>query len=141
MKNVRITSILVLLAALGTAAAVPASAAPKDAAIGYWARQITVTSWNVLRERSETNSIFEGASRRAVISTMGEPAQRLSQDVWVYDDFAPDLAEARQRGCNILVVTFVGEKLATMKFVNTPAEEKIAAAVKAGQSGHYASDS
>ena len=134
-----IATILVLAGALSASAPVPASAAPKDAAIGYWASQIRVTSWNVLRERSESNSIFEGSSRRAVLATMGEPAQRLAPDVWVYDDYRPDLTEARQQGCNILVVTFVGEKLATMKFVNHPAVDVIAAAVKAGRSERYAS--
>ncbi|HUJ44673.1 MAG TPA: hypothetical protein VLW52_13820 [Opitutaceae bacterium] len=138
--NTRTTSILVLIAALGTAASVPASAAPKDAAVGYWASRITVTSWDDLFETSVSNSIFAGASRQAVLSTMGEPAERLSPDVWTYDDCRPDFAEARERGCNILVVTFAQDRVARMKFVNRPAIDVIAAAVRVGRSVHYASN-
>ena len=139
MKS-RITTMLVLAGALSAFAPVSASAKTKDAAIGYWASQITVNSWNVLLERSESNSVFEGASRRAVLATMGAPAHRLSPDVWVYDDYQPDLTEARERGCDILVITFAQEKVATMKFVNPPAAEVIAAAARTARSDRYASN-
>ncbi len=135
----RHVSILVLAAALSAPALLPVSAAPQDTAVGYWASRITATRWNSLLERSESQTLFEGTSRAAVVTALGQPARVLSADVWVYDNCRPDQAVARERGCNVLVVTFADDKVAEMRFVNHPAVEMIAANSKVNRTDLIAS--
>jgi len=138
--NTRTTSVLICLAVLlGSTALSFASDAPKDAsAIGYWASRINVTTWNDLMDRSEDQAIVPGTGRSSVASILGQPAQELSPDVWVFDNCQPDDQEAHAKGCDILLVTFEHDRVANLKFVNQVAAEVIAAHLKGAHPERYA---
>ena len=130
--NTRTSSVILIAAALQTAAFLPAFAAPAGGpAIGYPASTVTTWSWDDLLERSATHAIRPGTDRAEVLSAMGQPARRLAPDVWVYEGYKPDLAEAEARGCTHLVVNFAQGRVANLKFVNAPAVAVIAAQMKA----------
>src|SRR5512146_3060691 len=97
--NKRTTPILILVASLVSAtAATFASEAPKGApAVGFWASKVTVTSWNDLLDRSESNAIVAGTDRNSVLAELGRPAQELSPDVWIYGNCQPDQAAAQAK--------------------------------------------
>ncbi len=128
----RTSSILLIAAALQTVALLSAFGAPAGTpAIGYRARTVTAWSWNGLLQRSDTQTICAGIDRADVLSAMGQPARQLAPDVWLYEGYKPDLAEAEARGCTLLVITFAQGKVADLKFVNAPAAEVITAQTKA----------
>ena len=138
--NPRIPSVLILAAALSASALSPLFAAPKDTpAIGYWVSSVTETSWDDLLLRTDTRTVFPGSSRSIVLTALGQPMSKLAPDVWVYDGFQPDLNQAVQQGCTILVVTFANDRVENMKFVNRPAIEIFAENLKTKQPGRYAS--
>ncbi len=137
--NARTSSILLFAAALQTVALFPAFGAPAGTpAVGYRASTVTTWSWDDLLERSDTHTICAGIDRAEVLSAMGPPARKLAPDVWLYEHYRPDLAEAETRGCTLLVVTFAHGKVADMEFVNAPAAEAIAAGIKATGPNRYA---
>ncbi len=126
--NTRTSSILLIAAAMQTVALLPAFGAPAGTpAIGYRASTVTAWTWNDLLQRSDTRVIRAGIGRADVLSAMGEPTRQLAPDVWLYEGYQPDLAEAEARGCTLLVVTFAQDRVADLKFVNAPAAEVIAA--------------
>ena len=138
--NTRIPSVLILAAALSATALSPLFAAPKETpAIGYWASRVTETTWDDLLLRTETRTVFPGSSRSIVLAALGQPMSKLAPDVWVYDGFQPDLNQAVQQGCTILVVTFANDRVENMKFVNRPAIDIVAADLKKKSPGRYAS--
>jgi hypothetical protein len=95
-------------------------------AIAYPVSKISVNSWNSLLATSQTRTISTGASKTAVLSWLGKPAQELSSNVFLYDNCAPDQSVALERGCNTLVITFAEGKVADLKFVNGSAKMVIA---------------
>ncbi len=138
--NARMSSILILAAALGAPALIPVSAEPSaSSAVGYWASKVTATRWNDLLARRDADEIVAGASQYAVVAALGQPVLELSPDVWVFDSCRPDLPEAQARGCNLLVITFAQGKVSEMRFVNHPAAEVIANNLKSERPERYAS--
>jgi len=130
---------LLIAAALQTVALLPAFGAPAGTpAIGYRASAVTTWSWNDLLQRSETHTIRAGVRRADAVAAMGQPARQLAPDVWLYEGYRPDLPEAEERGCTLLVVTFAQDKVADLKFVNAPAAEVIAAQTKAREPHPFA---
>ncbi|HUJ43259.1 MAG TPA: hypothetical protein VLW52_06610 [Opitutaceae bacterium] len=139
--NTRTSSVLILTAALSASALIPMYAAPTDApAIGYWASRVTKTTWDDLLERLDVQTVAPGASRTAVLAAIGRPMRQLAPDVWVYDGFKPDLAQAVKRGCVFLVVTFANDTVENIKFVNRSAVDIVAADLKSKRPGRYASE-
>jgi hypothetical protein len=137
--NARITSVLVLSAALSAPALIPLSAAP-SAAVGYPAGKITVTTWNDLLDRFDTRAVVDGSSRQAVVSTMGQPAQEWSSNVWVYDGVQPNSWRAQAQGCNILAITFAHGKVTRMRFYDPSAATIVADNFKAGRAERFAAN-
>ncbi len=139
--NTRTSSMLLIAAALQTVALLPAFGAPAGTpAIAYRASAVTTWSWDELLERSETHTITAGVDRAHVLSAMGPPARKLAPDVWLYEHYRPDLGEAEERGCDLLVVTFAQGRVADLEFVNAPAAEVIAAQMNARGPNRFATN-
>jgi hypothetical protein len=137
--KIRTISALVFAATLTTSAFSPLSAAPKEASgVGYWASTITVKSWDPLSEAWQHQSISAGAPRALVRSLLGKPRQELTTDVYLYDNCRADQALASGQGCNILIVTFVRDQVADLRFVNAPGAEVIAANLRTHRMNSYA---
>lgn len=124
----RIPAVLIVAAALGAFAWRPLSAGSADQS-PFAFRVSTVTGW-------EDHTIERGATRAEVRIAMGEPSQRLSDDVWLYYRYhSEDLPEAQQQGCNAVLVTFAKDKVVDLKFVNPRAATIVAANLKNQPSG------
>jgi hypothetical protein len=130
----RLSSVLILAAALSTSAFSPLSAAPKtNSALGYSVSLLTVTS-------AGYEQIARGATQTRVSQVMGSPFRELSPGVWAYHGYHADLDQANEQGCDTLIITFAHGKVADLKLVNQLAVERIAAVSKTNKStGLYAS--
>lgn len=129
----RITSVLILAAALSTSALIPLSAASKNnLPIGYSVSTINLAS-------SGDEQIACGATQWTVLRLMGSPFRELSPDVWVYHRYHANLDLANEQGCTTLVITFAQGKVADLKLVNNPAVGLIAANSKPKPAERYAS--
>ena len=105
---------LALLTILGSAlAASPALAAPP--AQPAHAHPVGTA------ERNSSASVVRGAGVIEVYSTLGEPAEKLGNDQWIYRGFHAGSEQAPEDDCDILVITFVKGRVADMQLVNQPA--------------------
>ena len=125
--NRRSFALLVVAAALGAASAPALSAAPQTAR-GFEASQISVTAWDTLCETLRTQTIVPGTARAKVVSLLGQPAQELAPDVYSYDNCRPDQAVAYD--CTTLIVTFAGDRVAGLEFVNRQGAAVLAAKIR-----------
>ena len=118
----RVTSLLVLLAALGAPALAPLSAAPAEtSADGFTIEKVA---------RGDAAEITRGVTPMTVLRLMSSPQRKLTPDVWVYQNHHVASAAADARGCDTLVLTFVDGKLSELKIVNARAVAVIAANLK-----------
>jgi hypothetical protein len=132
MKVLR-TFVLSILAVLS--AGFLRASSPADSPIGYFASRISISRWDTLRETMRSDSVTAGTSRQSVLKLLGDPAQELDRDVYLYTNCRPDQSEPVERGCTTLIVTFAGEKVTELKFVNPAASTVIAADLRSRQDG------
>lgn len=144
--NHRFATVLGLAAVL-LAPTLPRAAAAPDyplngllapPATGCRASAITATSWDTLLQRVDSHLIAPGATQARVRSVMGPPARRLAPNVWLYRGYEPNLAVARDARCNLLVLTFAHRRLASLRFLNQPAESILAANTRIERTKVYA---
>lgn len=131
--NTRIAQVLVIAAALSATAFVPLSAADQTSPVAFRVSTVTVTSPGYER-------IAPGATRSEVLHRLGEPFRQLSYDVWVYTGYRADLNTPGARDCNLLVITFAHDSIASLELVNQPANRIIAADPKIDRSERYAAN-
>ena len=128
----RITSVLILAAALSASALVSLSAASKNtAALAYSVDTLFVKSSGYVIER--------GATRATVLFAMGEPREELAPNVWTYSRYQANLDIANAQDCNTVVITFDQNRVADLKLVNKKTVSIFAADLKVNQSLLYAS--
>jgi hypothetical protein len=140
--NTRLTSALLLAAALGAPAFSPLSAAPPTAAASsYLASKITVYSWDAARATAQSQTVFVGSTRREVLSMLGQPRQELAPDVFLYDNCPSDQSFASDRSCNTLIVTFTRGRVANLNFVNDLGLEIVAANLRGEHTERHGSGS
>jgi len=124
----RAPALLVLAAALSALALLPLSAGSPDRS-PFAFPVSTVTGW-------QDHTVERGSTREAVRQAMGEPSQRLSDDVWLYYGYhSEDLPVAQQMGCNAMLVTFARDKVVDLLFVNPRAATVVAANLKTKPAG------
>ena len=127
------SSVLILAAALSTAALLPLSAAEKNThPIGYRVNMLTLASDGYL-------PIASGTARSTVERKMGSPFREISPDVWLYHNYRADLDLANEQGCDTLVVTFAHDRIVDLKLVNLRGAEIIAASLEHKRPEFYAS--
>ena len=129
----RLARVLVIAAALSATASVPLSAAEKTSPLAFKVSTVTVAAAGYDR-------IAPGATRSEVLHRMGEPFRELSYDVWVYTGYRADLNAADALDCNILVITFAHDAIASLELVNQQANRIIAAGAKVDRSERYATN-
>ncbi len=120
-------ALLVVAAALG-AAFVPVLSAAPEAARGFEASQISVESWDQLRGTFRAETIVPGTTRAKVLTLLHQPELVLAPDVYAYDDCRPDQGIAYD--CPTLIVTFAGDRVADLRFVNRQGAVVIAANIR-----------
>jgi len=130
--NTRISSVLILAAALSVSALVPVSAAP--------APQGTVPmAYSVSRvDINSSQSITRGATAWTVQRLLGTPRQKLSGDTWVYSGYQADFKPANDQQCDTLVLTVVRGEVSDIKLVNHRAAQLIAAHAETKATGMIA---
>ncbi len=79
--------------------------------------------------------VERGTLRIQVLAKLGDPAERLSPDVWVYHRFEPVDGVAADRSCRTLVIVFQRGAVADMKLVNHAAADQIATEVRSRSHG------
>lgn len=85
-----------------------------------------------------SDQIESGMPRIAVTVRLGQPSQRLSENVWAYRGFRVRNGSSGQEACDTLVVTFADDLVSDLRLVNRPAEVAIAAQVKLDKSSQLA---
>lgn len=118
MKTV--LAVFVVCAAALTPAFVPSAVASHTPATAY-----RVSAVNIDAGRAIT--IHVGSTRREVLQWMGRPARQPSADVWIHHGYQAPFDEANRRGCRSIVITFVDDRVADLKLVNSRAVAIIAA--------------
>jgi hypothetical protein len=141
VKNTNYPLVLLLLG-LGSQAGIPLAGAqpandpapvPRTAATApvgvfveeYPASRITVTKWDPLLYTLRTDLIVTGTSRLAVRGLLGVPRREIAPDTVVYDNCRPDQSVAQN--CDELVITFAGNRVAGLRFVNQAGLAAVAA--------------
>ena len=119
----RLSSRLLLAAALAPFALTPAVAAPqaKPAA----AHPVTSV------ERLGCAAVTRGMPLHEVERSLGAPRRKLSETVWVYRNFNAGFAQSPDDDCSTLVVTFTNGKVSDLQLVNDRAEIIFAARIEA----------
>lgn len=105
-------------------ATVFSKAAKNDTAAAYPTSVIT------LHSNHGDDYITLGDSREKVRLLMDCPSQELTRDVWIYHGFSADSKQANEQGCRSMIITFAGNQVVDLKFVNKPAAAAIAASLK-----------
>jgi outer membrane protein assembly factor BamE (lipoprotein component of BamABCDE complex) len=82
-------------------------------------------------ERNSSNSVARGSSRSEVQTALGQPATKLSDDVWVYSNFSAPYPPDAADDCNLLMITFTGGQVTDIKLVNDRARKIYAARIRA----------
>lgn len=114
---------LILLASVAfSALALSASGAP------------ATTNPVVLPVSRVSGQIESGSPRISVTVRLGQPTQRLSDNLWVYRGFRARNGSSAQEACDTLIVTFTDDLVTDLRLVNRPAEVAIAAQVKLNKS-------
>lgn len=70
--------------------------------------------------------IRAGATETALKAVLGEPAERLSADIWVYYNFHSTHQLAKNLGCNTLMVTMENGKVASLKLLSRSTVQVVA---------------
>lgn len=115
---------LLLLLATALSATLLSKAAKNDTAAAYPTAAIT------LHSNHGDDHITLGDSREKVRLLMDCPSRELTRDVWIYHGFSADSKQANEQGCRSMIITFAGDKVVDLKFVNKPAAAAIAASLK-----------
>lgn len=69
-------------------------------------------------ERSSSSSIVRGTPAIEVYLALGNPIEKLGNDVWVYRHFNAGVAQSRHDDCDTLMVTFVDGRVSDLRLVN-----------------------
>lgn len=118
MKTV-LFSTLLCAAVLGlTSTSLSAASAEKPKAFSHSVGSVTPKNGSL---------VTRGQTPEQVIQAIGNPARKLSPDVWVFPGFDAGTEQSRTDDCGILVVSFVEERVADLSLINPAAETVLAA--------------
>lgn len=122
MKTILLSLLVLAGVATSAASAESANPTPTAAAFAIPVRRADVDGWTISR----------GTPRQIVLNHWGTPDVTLSGDVWVFSRFHARQKRAEARDCRLLVVTFVGDKVADLQLVNARAQAILADRVSRG---------
>ena len=125
--NARLTSVLILAAALSASALIPLLAAsPNDNQLVYPVHKlIDSTDASVKIERGAAKEYVSWAMRN-------KTCQELSPDVWAFFGPHAQIDSDNDEGCRTLIITFSSGKVADMRLVNKSAFTAIASSLRLG---------
>ena len=115
----RISSVLILAAALSASALVPMAAAPAQQGVvpmAYSVRSVDHLGYVITR----------GTSTLDVLQWLGAPHRKPSSDTWVYYGYHADFAPANDQQCSTLVLTIARGDIVDIQLVNKQAAQLIA---------------
>ena len=69
-------------------------------------------------ERNSSSTIVRGTLVIEVYQTLGAPAEKQGNDVWIYRHFNAGAAQARRDDCDTLVVSFANGRVCDLQLVN-----------------------
>ncbi len=78
--------------------------------------------------------VERGTPRIQVLAKLGQPAERLGEDVWLYRGIEPAPGYQADASCRTLMVTFRDGKVARLQLVNRPMVDRVATDLRRAES-------
>ena len=123
IMNTRISLLSLLLAATGGFLTPTLQASTRGPGAAFPVSQVL---------RSGETIVRVGDAESSVTYNLGTPARKLGDDVYVFNGFKANLPEARDKGCDTLVITFERNRVVDIKMINPRGVRMLIAASNRG---------